>query len=57
MEGEVSNHDCADGAASVENNGCMRGKCRGGGFSGGGGRGEVVIAERGLRGGRGPRGV
>ena len=30
MEGEVSNHDCADGAASVENNGCMRGKCRGG---------------------------
>ena len=29
----------------------------GGGFSGGGGRGEVVIAERGLRGGRGPRGV
>lgn len=29
MEGEVSNHDCADGAASMENNGCMRGKCRG----------------------------
>lgn len=30
MEGEVSNHECADGAASVENNGCMGGKCRGG---------------------------
>lgn len=34
--------------------GQMPGGC---GFSGGGGRGEVVIAERGLRGGRGPRGV
>lgn len=39
MEGEVSNHDCADGAAGVENNGCMRGKCRGGG----GGRVEVRV--------------
>lgn len=29
MEGEVSNHGCADGAASVENNGYMGGKCRG----------------------------
>lgn len=25
MEGEVSNQECADGAASVQNNGCMRG--------------------------------
>lgn len=25
---EVSNHGCADGAASVENNGYMGGKCR-----------------------------
>lgn len=56
MEGEVSNHDCADGAASVENNGCMRGKCRrkvGGGAS--------CDCRRGLRGGealrkRGARG-
>lgn len=31
MEGEVSNHDCADGAPSVKNNGCTRGKCWGGG--------------------------
>lgn len=28
MEGEVSNHGRADGAASVENNGYMGGKCR-----------------------------
>lgn len=44
MEGEVSNHDCADGAASMENNGCMRGKCRGGcggGGVSGGGRGGL----------------
>lgn len=38
MEGEVSNHDCADGAASMENNGCMRGKMLGGGC-----RVEVVV--------------
>lgn len=50
MEGEVSNHDCADGAASMENNGCMRG-CGGGGVSGGG-RG-VCDCRMGLRGGGG----
>lgn len=55
MEGEVSNHDCADGAASMENNGCMRGKCRGGcrgGGVSGGGRG-VCDCRRGLKGGGG----
>lgn len=56
MEGEVSNHDCADGAASMENNRCMRGKCRGGCGGGGGGRG-VCDCRRGLRGGGGLRGV
>lgn len=48
MEGEVSNHECADGAASVENNGCMGGKCRGGwrgGSSSGVGGGGVLIEE------------
>lgn len=51
MEGEVSNHDCADGAASVENNGCMRGKCRGGGeFAVEAEEGGEVIAERGFKG-------
>lgn len=44
MEGEVSNHDCADGAASTENNGCMRGQKLGGGC-GVEVAGRAVIAE------------
>lgn len=56
MEGEVSNHDCADGAASVENNGCMRGKCRGGGsLRWRRRRGGEVIAEKGFKGAGGDR--
>lgn len=49
MEGEVSNHDCADGAARIMD-ACGANAGRGGGWWVG--RGGAVIAYEGGRGGR-----